>query len=243
VSKTKRARQMLLHSLVLDNDAMINDSAHPVLSIKHGRKVDKSLLKRERDMLTDLLANVDCTRYTIAKIMMFCIEHAEFSQECIEMLYERIKQECHHIGILYVFSDIMFNSNSSVRFAGGYRLQIQNKLPLVFHQLGLEKAKTRGKIGANQMDSRIHAVLNAWRSMMIFGDIYLHGLEICYSTATDYSFNISNGECFQYGVISKDQLLIAKQFEQNTKQESDSIDGLPLLSDDELDENAKVVQV
>ncbi|GBG30962.1 U2 snRNP-associated SURP motif-containing protein [Hondaea fermentalgiana] len=150
-----------------------------------------ALLQRERSVLADLLSKLDDTKQSVARIMFFCITHADAAKEC----YTLVSHELLHTTLsllvptrahrlLFVLSDLLFNSNASVAKAAHYRTLIEADLGMVFARLG--QLLRRGRAAQEQsfsdqlFEGRVMAVLQGWERRITFSAQFLAGLRFSF---------------------------------------------------------------
>ena len=81
------------------------------------------------------------------------------------------------IALLFLLSDILYNSAASVRFATSYRGLIQGLLPMLFEHLNRMFVSIIGRMTAKNVEDRVKAVLYCWKEWSIFPINFLDGLE------------------------------------------------------------------
>lgn len=60
--------------------------------------------------------------------MVFCLEHGEFADELVNIIIDRLFSETtvqRKTGLLYLISDILYNSSTTVRNASVYRTSLE----------------------------------------------------------------------------------------------------------------------
>ena len=149
------------------------------------------LMDDEISRFVDILRGLSLSRWRIQSAMSFALDHAECAQEVIEMIRENFlsnlisKSSIMMISHLFLFSDILYNSAASVKFAASYRGLIEDFLPMFFEHLNRLYISIDGRITAKNMEERVLSVLQGWKEWSIFPVNFLNGLEATFCRSFD----------------------------------------------------------
>ncbi|MES1918859.1 U2 snRNP-associated SURP domain-containing protein, variant 2 [Bonamia ostreae] len=97
----------------------------PITKFERKKSITKFMKENKRDELDQILSNLDKDRYSIREAMGFCIDNSEHAIEIADTITESLIVEetdvNKRISRLYLVSDILHNSDSSVRNSSAYR--------------------------------------------------------------------------------------------------------------------------
>lgn len=132
------------------------------------------LRNSQRKKLDYALRNLTCYRNHIAYVMMYCIRHSEASEEIVHVITESIlsteANSNKKIARLYLLSDILYNSNSSIdgiHHLWKYRMFIENKLvDIVDHWK--EISSSMGRLKMDHMKRVMLILLDIWSTWKVF---------------------------------------------------------------------------
>jgi hypothetical protein len=122
-------------------------------------------------------------RSKIKYAMGFAYDHIESCDEVSKLLYlSLIKIEATYplrMARLFLLSDILFNTMSTVRNAGHYRTIIQQYLPEIMNSLGDMFRSISGRLTAKQVEEHVKSTFAAWSEWSIFAGtpMFLMGIE------------------------------------------------------------------
>lgn len=148
-----------------------------------------ALLQRERRELEALVDSLDDSRQKVARVMLYCLDHAEAAKECYEIIVSKLLNgpvpelsTAPTYRALYVLSDLLFNSNASVPKAAKYRALIEGDLGLIFARMGkLHRLYAKENAFSSRIfESRVLAVLQGWERRITFSSQFLAGLKFCF---------------------------------------------------------------
>ncbi|KAH6602295.1 hypothetical protein BASA61_001248 [Batrachochytrium salamandrivorans] len=149
-----------------DSDESESESSKPVFP-----KGSLTAVKRLR--FEGELRRMTLERTRIAHAMVLCIKHSDASDEVLDILMRSLLVPSTplfptKLGRLYLLSDLLHNSGSSVPNAWRYRSNLQKRLPKVFSHFGTVWKVIESRLKAEQFRKAVMAVLAAWEGWMIF---------------------------------------------------------------------------
>jgi len=108
--------------------------------LKVTEEVEKGHLSHDdRDKLEKLLRGITPERRDVARLMVFCVSHADAAAEVVECVAESLTILETPIPVktarLYLVSDILHNCTAQVRNASSYRTLLENRLSEIFRAL------------------------------------------------------------------------------------------------------------
>lgn len=131
------------------------------------------LRNSQRKKLDYALRNLTCYRNHIAYVMTYCIRHSEASEEIVRVITESIlspeADSNKKIARLYLLSDILYNSNSSIDglHLWKYRTFIENKLVSIVEHWK-EISSSMGRLKMNHMKRIMLILLDIWSTWRVF---------------------------------------------------------------------------
>jgi len=135
--------------------------------VKKGQLPTKS-----RDKLEDLLRNLTMERKKVTEAMIWCVEHADGSEEIIDCITESLTLMetplTSKIARLYLVTDILHNCASRVSNVSSYRRGFEGKLMQVFEHFHTVFNAIPSKLKAEQFRKRVMAVLRALQAQSIY---------------------------------------------------------------------------
>lgn len=153
----------------------------------HGRTMDLntseksrfkgSLGETKRELLGEILQNLDPTTVKIGGAMMFCIDNSDAAQEIIDAIYESLllpETPFHKkIARIFLVSDILHNCSAAVTNTSFYRKGFQSKLVPLFEHLRDYLNNIEDKHKADKFKQKVLAVLGAWKEWTLFEDEFI----------------------------------------------------------------------
>jgi len=135
--------------------------------VKKGQLPTKS-----RDKLEDLLRNLTMERKKVTEAMIWCVEHADGSEEIIDCITESLTLMetplTSKIARLYLVTDILHNCAARVSNVSSYRRGFEGKLMQVFEHFHTVFNAIPSKLKAEQFRKRVMAVLRALQAQSIY---------------------------------------------------------------------------
>ncbi|MES1918858.1 U2 snRNP-associated SURP domain-containing protein [Bonamia ostreae] len=184
----------------------------PITKFERKKSITKFMKENKRDELDQILSNLDKDRYSIREAMGFCIDNSEHAIEIADTITESLIVEetdvNKRISRLYLVSDILHNSDSSVRNSSAYRSEFQRNLEEIFAGLHSGYSKIDGRITAEKMKEDVLTVLNVWQAWSLFPVTLLNSLEATFLS------------------VPKEETVLGVN-----KEENEDIDGVPLEED------------
>jgi len=130
------------------------------------------LQTKSRDKLEDLLRNLTMERKKITEAMIWCVEHADGSEEIIDCITESLTLMetplTSKIARLYLVTDILHNCAARVSNVSSYRRGFEGKLMQVFEHFHTVFNAIPSKLKAEQFRKRVMAVLRALQAQSIY---------------------------------------------------------------------------
>jgi len=119
---------------------------------------------------------------------------------------------------LYLCSDLLHNSASSLKHASLFRSRIEEGLPRIFDYLGFRLRGIQGRMSANQLSERVLALLGVWHNMSMFSPSFLRKLQDSFTR-----------------VVEKVEAPSISSVRVPSQEGEDDVDGQPMLEDDDVD--------
>ncbi|KAJ3103419.1 U2 snRNP-associated SURP domain-containing protein [Phlyctochytrium planicorne] len=147
-----------------------------------------TLSKRHRMKLEAMIRKLALSRLVIATVMVFCIDHADAADEIADTLARSLMIPGtpvfpNKIARLYLLSDVLSNSGSTVPNAWRFRNAIEKHLPAVFAHLGSVWKGIQSRLRAEQMRKMVFNVVTVWEKWMIFSWDFTESLRSVYLNA------------------------------------------------------------
>ncbi|EAN32104.1 RNA recognition motif family protein [Theileria parva strain Muguga] len=170
-------------SYIPPNQSTTHDTApahslHSSSVIQNGNVILSEEKKNEFD---SILRGVTSVRNDICNAMLFVINNSESAYHLTDLLFNyfndpntNVQQK---ISILYVISDVLYNSSSSKQYSWVYRNSIEKHLPQLFHSIKQYKEKSTSKISSQQLIDAVMKLLSIWDSWTVYSQQFLNGLE------------------------------------------------------------------
>lgn len=135
-------------------------------------RVKGSLGKLKREMLGDLLRNLDPTKDKIGAAMLFCINHADAAKEIIDSIYESLllleTPLQKKIARMFLVSDVLNNCSAAVTNASYYREGFQLKLVSIFEHLRDYLINMEDRYKADRFKQKMLSILGAWKEWTLY---------------------------------------------------------------------------
>ncbi|XP_047130391.1 U2 snRNP-associated SURP motif-containing protein isoform X1 [Hydra vulgaris] len=146
------------------------------------KPVEKKVLSdRQRDNLEDLLRTVSTNRSKIGELMLWAIDHAEYSDEIVECICESLSiletPLSTKVARLFVVSDILHNSSAKVRNASSFRKAFQGELLVVMENMHKALTTCSTKSQAEKFRKQVLSCLAAWQDWSIYPPGFLINLQ------------------------------------------------------------------
>ncbi|KAG0268532.1 U2 snRNP-associated SURP domain-containing protein [Actinomortierella ambigua] len=139
-----------------------------------------SLSRHERSYFEALLRLLTAQRRSIARAMVFAIQHAEAADEIVDILSASMLLDSTPQGArlarLYLISDILHNSSASIPNVWKFRSRLEGKLPAVFEKLNEIYRSIDARLKAEQFRRQVAGVLSIWENWIVFPQEYLDQL-------------------------------------------------------------------
>lgn len=133
---------------------------------------------------SDMLQCICPSNESVRNAMGFVFQHVDSSQEIIEMIKDSFFMHTSTlaglVAKLYLLSDVLYNSGSTIKNASVYRNMIQATLPCLFDYLNDVYRSIGGRMTAKVVENRVLNLLKVWDSWSIFPGSYIAGLEACF---------------------------------------------------------------
>lgn len=134
----------------------------------------------KREILIDLLQNLEPTKAKIGASMMFCIDHADAAREIIDHIIESLRNLDiplnKKLARLFLISDILNNCSAAVTNASYYREGFQTKLVHIFECLRKYLLNIGDNYEADRFKHKILSVLGAWKEWTLYENEFLISL-------------------------------------------------------------------
>ncbi|UKJ89926.2 hypothetical protein MACJ_003180 [Theileria orientalis] len=135
------------------------------------------LTSDQERQVENIISNTTTTRNDVCNAMLFFINNSESAYQLTDLLINRLKDESSQvnqkIALLYVLSDVLYNSASSRQFSWIYRTSIEKRLPEIFDSVKKFKTRSKSKIAGQQLTEVIMKLLKTWEDWTV----YSSGLE------------------------------------------------------------------
>ncbi|KAF9977267.1 U2 snRNP-associated SURP domain-containing protein [Actinomortierella ambigua] len=203
-----------------------------------------SLSRHERSYFEAVLRLLTAQRRSIARAMVFAIQHAEAADEIVDILSASMLLDSTPQGTrlarLYLISDILHNSSASIPNVWKFRSRLEGKLPAVFEKLNEIYRGIDARLKAEQFRRQVAGVLSIWENWIVFPQEYLDQLAatLVRRAASDQPDNSAVAAAYgsTAAIISE-----ASHTKDHTPEDlnidgeplEDDIDGVPM--DDDLD--------
>nr|PVC53630.1 hypothetical protein MACL_00003703 [Theileria orientalis] len=139
------------------------------------------LTAEQERQFENIIANTTTTRNDVCNAMLFFINNSECAYQLTDLLINRLNddnlQVNQKIALLYVLSDVLYNSASSRQFSWIYRTSIEKRLPEIFDGVKKFKARSKSKIAGQQLMDVIMKLLKTWEDWTVYSSVFTTGLE------------------------------------------------------------------
>jgi len=147
---------------------------------RNGR--DDRLDNRSYYAFKDMLDNITIERESIKMTMGYAFDHLDAYQEVVDLIRDSIIYSNSPpppllVARLYLISDILHNSGTTIKNASHYRSAIQLCLPEIFYFFQEYLPTLSGRFTTKQFTDRINTLLLIWSDWAIFPTAYINGLE------------------------------------------------------------------
>jgi len=191
----------------------------------------KNLSDRQRDRLEDLLRTVTTDRIKIGELMLWCIDHADCSEEIVECICESLSiletPIPTKVARLFLVSDILHNSGSKVHNASKFRKAFQNELLETMENLHKALKTCSTKTQTEKFRKQVLTCLAAWQDWSVYPPAFLIQLQNVFvgiSTPTNIKLEEE---------LANKESLLAKLAAAENPEEVDDVDGVPLAVPEE----------
>jgi RNA recognition motif-containing protein len=132
--------------------------------------------------MTEILKNLTIERKSISDAMIYCVEHAERSEQICDYLKSYLHELASSdepddpkkaLSPLYVMSDILHNCCVKVANVASYRRRIELILPSVFASLNRMLNKIDGKMKSEWFKQKVLVCIKVWQQWNIYPDEFL----------------------------------------------------------------------
>ncbi|KAL8011609.1 putative RNA recognition motif domain, CID domain, SWAP/Surp superfamily [Plasmopara halstedii] len=148
-------------------------------NMKRGRERCR-LSNQDYDSFKNLLEKLTLERESVKKAMGFALDNSEAAVDLVYIIFDSFKESTSSglmlVGLLYVTSDILYNSSAAVKNASLFRTTFQECLPEIMDILRMAHKNILGRMSANAMKERVTNVLTAWENWSLFPPAVLVGL-------------------------------------------------------------------
>ncbi|KAJ3311004.1 hypothetical protein HDU76_003229 [Blyttiomyces sp. JEL0837] len=147
-----------------------------------------TLASNHRARLESMIRKLTMEREKIARLMIFCIDHAEAAEEICDVMIKSLLIPGTPVfptkmSRLYLVSDVLHNSSLSVPGAWKFRTTMEKQLPAVFTHFGTVWKTIAARLRAEQMRKAVFAVIEVWEKGSIFTRDFTNGLKEAFMEA------------------------------------------------------------
>ncbi|KAH3760426.1 U2-associated protein [Pelomyxa schiedti] len=182
----------------------------------------KGLRGTQRDHFENLLRGLTVDRMKICEAMAFALDNAEAAQEIVDIITESLiilaTPIQTKIARLFLVSDILHNSSSSVPNASAYRTCFQQSLITIFEHLNEVYLNVGGRFTSQHLKEQVLRVLNVWEQWYLYPPAFLQKLEAIFSRTKASASSSHN---------------TTDRTPTTTSVQSDKVDGVPMTDADE----------
>jgi hypothetical protein len=120
--------------------------------------------------------------------MIFCIDHADAAEEIVDIIVQSLLIPATPVfptklARLYLVSDVLHNSSTSVPNAWKFRSAFEKHLPSIFTHLGVVWKSIAARLRAEQMRKAIFAVVSVWEKWIVFNRDFTDDLKSRFQAA------------------------------------------------------------
>ncbi|GMT04008.1 hypothetical protein PENTCL1PPCAC_26182 [Pristionchus entomophagus] len=131
------------------------------------------LSSKDRDRFEDMLRGLVPEKDIVGNAMVWCLEHATWSKEIAECLYESLtidETPLHKkVARLYLIADILANAAvRGVKDVFYYREHFEKLFPKIFKALALTLRQIEGRLKAEQFKQRVMNCFRAWEDVTLY---------------------------------------------------------------------------
>lgn len=141
----------------------------------------RSLSKSQKKRLELMLRKLTPERAKVTEAMIFCIEHAEASDEIIDFLVESLNSVKtvlpKKLGRFFLVSDVLYNSSSKAVNASNFRSGLQGRLVDVLGYMHSTLDAMESRLKAEAFKQRVLMCLRAWRDWNVYPADFLGHLQ------------------------------------------------------------------
>ena len=142
---------------------------------------EKSLDDASRDRMQHLLQNLSNDRDSIKTAMMFAIQNAECCREVSNALLHSVQSADDgdvqkKLWVLYLASDILFNTTSRMPNASLYRASLQKLVPHLVGSILSSPNVATSRLGKAAVVGKIKGLVSAWREWHAIDDDVLSAI-------------------------------------------------------------------
>lgn len=153
----------------------------------------------ENDELKEMLDALTTNRNSIQHAMGFVIMNAEAAGEISQMIVQRIcdpnTDNQRKVALLFLISDILHNCTVSVNNVSMYRIKFEQDIPQIIVSLADTHKNIGGRMSAQYMNDKVHAVLSVWESWSLFPPMYIIGARAMFACRELFPFHAENEVC------------------------------------------------
>lgn len=217
-------KNYLLEHLLKENDEADGEN-----------KEKKSLSDRQRDRLEDMLRTVTTDRTKIGELMMWCIDHADYSQEIVECICESLSiletPIPTKIARLFVVNDILHNCSAKIPNVANFRTNFQANLLDTMEHLHKALASCSTKSQAEKFRKQVLSCLAAWQDWLLYPPHYLINLQnVFVGLSTTQNLKEEENAGKQTPITAN--LEVDNENDIDGDPIIDDIDGIPIAKDD-----------
>lgn len=176
----------------------------------------RSLSKSQKKRLELMLRRLTPEKSKVAEAMIFCIEHAEASDEIIDFITESLNTITTKIpkklGRFFLVSDVLYNSSAKAVNASNFRSGFQSRLVEIVNYMHLTFESCESRLKAEAFKQRVMLCFRAWEDWNVYPPEFLCHLQNIF-----------------LGLVSADQ-----EIPKLSAMNDYDVDGMP-LEDPELD--------
>eukprot|EP00172_Hildenbrandia_rubra_P000573 Plantae.Rhodophyta-Hildenbrandia_rubra.ctg13042.p1 GENE.Plantae.Rhodophyta-Hildenbrandia_rubra.ctg13042~~Plantae.Rhodophyta-Hildenbrandia_rubra.ctg13042.p1 ORF type:complete len:464 (+),score=58.97 Plantae.Rhodophyta-Hildenbrandia_rubra.ctg13042:92-1393(+) len=132
--------------------------------------------------LLNHLRTISIDRFSVAKAMVFCMDHANHAGPIIGQIMTFLADpetpSSHVTPILYLISDILHNAASPhARSAWAFRSGFNIGLPCIFSAVGVHLKHVEGVMARHKLKGAVSRVLLAWDHWALYSDEFITSLK------------------------------------------------------------------
>ncbi|TPX30596.1 hypothetical protein SmJEL517_g05890 [Synchytrium microbalum] len=148
-----------------------------------------TLSRTHRVRLEAHLRRLTFERGTIARAMVFCIDHADAADEIADIIVSSLVIPAtpvfpNKIARLYLVSDVLHNSGTPLPNVWKFRNAFETRLAPVFEHLASVWQTISARLRAEQMRRAVISILGVWETWLIFSSDYIQSLKAKFSESS-----------------------------------------------------------